>query len=146
MNGTSGASSRYRGMDTTTKGGAAAGTLFLALSLLAGCGEGGTYYGAAMTVPGGDPEAGRFLVRAHGCGACHRIDGVRGPDANVGPPLNALSRQVYIAGVLPNLPENMVRWLMDPPAIDPRTAMPDLGLGKREATDIAAFLYSLDGG
>ncbi|HEV7368106.1 c-type cytochrome [Arenibaculum sp.] len=132
-------------METTTKGGTTAGTLLLALSLLAGCGEGGAY-DAAMTVPGGDPEAGHFLVRAHGCGACHRIDGVRGPDANVGPPLNALSSQVYIAGVLPNLPENMVRWLMDPPAIDPRTAMPDLGLSEREATDIAAFLYSLEGG
>ncbi len=37
----------------------------------------------------------------------------------------------------------MERWLRDPAAFKPGTAMPDLGLGAQEARDIAAFLYTL---
>jgi cytochrome c1 len=37
----------------------------------------------------------------------------------------------------------MVRWLRDPPGVDPLTAMPRLGLGERESRDIAAYIYSL---
>jgi len=48
-----------------------------------------------------------------------------------------------IAGELPNVPDNLVRWIMNPPAIEPGTAMPDLGLSKQQARDIAAYLYTL---
>jgi cytochrome c1 len=34
-------------------------------------------------------------------------------------------------------------WLRDPPAIDPATAMPNLGLSEAEALDVAAYLYTL---
>ena len=34
----------------------------------------------------------------------------------------------------------MVRWLMDPPAVNPRTAMPDTGLRQADAEAIAAYL------
>jgi cytochrome c1 len=49
----------------------------------------------------------------------------------------------FIAGVLPNSPENMVRWLRQPQSVDPRSAMPDLGVSERDARDIAAYLSSL---
>ena len=109
---------------------------------LAGCDERG---GAGMTVEGGDAGAGKALAEQYGCGTCHTIPGVPGAAANVGPPLQHLAHQSYIAGVLPNQPENLVRWIMDPPAVDPRTAMPDLGVSERHARDIAAFLYTLEG-
>jgi hypothetical protein len=32
---------------------------------------------------------------------------------------------------------------MDAPSINPRTDMPDLGLNRRDAGDIAAYLYTL---
>jgi cytochrome c1 len=38
----------------------------------------------------------------------------------------------------------MARWLMNPQAIDPRSAMPDLHVKEQDARDIAAYLYSLD--
>ena len=101
--------------------------------------------GAGMTVEGGDADIGEALVAQYGCGSCHTIPGVPGAAADVGPPLQHVARQSYIAGVLPNQPENLVRWIMDPPAIDPRTAMPDLGVSEPEARDIAAFLYTLQG-
>ena len=49
--------------------------------------------------------------------------------------------RAYIAGELTNTPENVVRWIMDPQAIEPGTVMPDLGLTEAEARDVAAHLY-----
>ena len=54
-----------------------------------------------------------------------------------------VGRRVYIAGVVTNTPDNMVRWIVDPPSIDPQTAMPVTGISIAEARDVAAYLYSL---
>jgi cytochrome c1 len=56
----------------------------------------------------------------------------------VGPPLLWWSRRTFIAGELPNTPENLVRWIRDPQAVEPHTAMPTLGLSDAEARDVAA--------
>lgn len=109
--------------------------------LLAACGDGDRR--EAMALTGGDPERGRAAIRAHGCPACHSIPGVAGADAQVGPPLRGIAKRVVIAGSLPNTPEHMVRWLMDPPAVNPGTLMPNLNLGESEARDIAGYLYTL---
>lgn len=94
-------------------------------------------------VVGGDPAAGREAFIARGCGACHTAPGVRGARGTVGPPLQRFPQRGYIAGQLPNEPEALIRWLADPPAIIPGTAMPDTGLTAQEQRDVAAFLYSL---
>jgi cytochrome c2 len=72
------------------------------------------------------------------------IPGIAATPAPVGPPLEGMARRGFIGGVLPNTPANMQRWLLDPRAIDPRTAMPPLGLTQRDAADIAAYLATLD--
>ena len=94
-------------------------------------------------MPGGNAEAGRRAISLYGCGSCHVIPGIPGARGVVGPPLTDFGRRVYIVGSLPNMPDNLVRWLRDPPAIEPNTAMPDLGVSQREARDIAAYLYTL---
>lgn len=94
-------------------------------------------------IPGADLQRGRAAVVAHGCGACHVIPGVRGANARVGPRLIGIAEQGYIAGVLPNSPANIMLWIQDPQGVNPRTAMPDLGVTEEEARDIAAFLYSI---
>jgi cytochrome c1 len=66
-----------------------------------------------------------------------------GADRHVGPSLTGMANRQYIAGVLPNTPVNMLRWLRDPTRIDPLTAMPNLGITNQDARDIAAFLYTL---
>lgn len=68
------------------------------------------------------------------------MPGVSAPPSRIGPKLDNMARQGYVAGLLPNTPDNLVRWLMDPPAINPRTAMPNTGLQRAQAEDIAAFL------
>src|SRR5215211_520953 len=74
----------------------------------------------------GNPDNGKLLLRQYGCGSCHTIPGVPSAKGNVGPPLDAISKRVYLAGVLPNTPQNMARWIRAPQDIDPRTAMPNL--------------------
>jgi cytochrome c1 len=61
----------------------------------------------------------------------------------VGPPLAGVGGRAYIGGVLTNTPEHMVRWIVDPQAVDSLTAMPLLGVSAPEARDIAAYLYTL---
>lgn len=95
-----------------------------------------------MRVAGGEADRGRIAIERYGCAACHAIPGIPGHGAAVGPPLVHMAERGYIAGVLPNTPEGMVNWLRDPPAVDPLTAMPKLGLSRAEAADVAAYLYS----
>lgn len=98
---------------------------------------------ATVAVPQGNAERGELLVARYGCAACHALPGALNQGANVGPPLFGMARRGYIGGVLPNTPDNMVRWLQDPPQVDPRTAMPSLGVSAAEAADITAWLYTL---
>ncbi|HEY1190038.1 MAG TPA: c-type cytochrome [Gemmata sp.] len=97
----------------------------------------------AGRITGGDPTRGRDAIARRGCAACHTIPGVTGADANVGPPLDRVGSRVYLAGVLLNTPENMARWLKDPPAVDPKTAMPNVGATDDEVRDMSAYLYTL---
>ena len=105
------------------------------LAALHGCAD------PAPTVADGDATRGADAIRRYGCGACHRIAGIAGADGNVGPPLAGIARRVYLAGVLANTPENMVRWIRVPQQVAPRTAMPDMQVTAGDARDIAAYLY-----
>ncbi|HEU4697815.1 MAG TPA: c-type cytochrome [Gemmatimonadales bacterium] len=97
---------------------------------------------AGPLVPGGDVERGRAAFVALGCGACHAVDGVREARGRVGPPLSDFGLRTMIAGEVPNTPANLVRWLRDPQAIEPTTAMPNLGVDEQTARDVAAYLYT----
>ncbi len=99
--------------------------------------------GAGKPALDGDPERGRLLLRQFGCGACHRISGVADAQGNVGPPLDGVAKRVYLAGVLPNSADSMARWIRAPKAIDPQTAMPDLGVSEEHARDMVAYLQTL---
>lgn len=92
---------------------------------------------------GGDQAAGRQAIIEHGCGACHRIPGIRTADALVGPPLDSWSRRSFIAGTLPNTAANLSRWLADPQEIRPGTAMPTIELTEAEIAHIVAYLFEL---
>jgi cytochrome c len=97
-----------------------------------------------VVVAGGDPERGKETIRQNGCPSYHTIPGIAEGKELVGPSLEHLAKRVYIAGVLPNTPDNLVAWIRNPPGIDPLTAMPASGLGEAEALDAAAYLYTLD--
>jgi cytochrome c1 len=97
-----------------------------------------------VLVPGGDPLVGHALLIDYNCMTCHTIPGVRGPETYVGPPLPEWAKHEYIAGNLPNTPDNLVDWIVNPQAIEPGTVMPTLGVTPEEARDMAAYLYLPD--
>src|SRR3712207_4256534 len=41
-----------------------------------------------LRIAGAEPERGRTLIQAYGCGTCHHIGGVRGARGTVGPALD----------------------------------------------------------
>ncbi|ABY28520.1 c-type cytochrome [Methylorubrum extorquens] len=90
---------------------------------------------------GGDPARAPTLMIKYGCASCHDIPDLHGPSGRVGPSLHALSERVYIGGVTTNTPENLVRWITNPKALSPRTAMPVTGISEAQARDVAAYLY-----
>jgi len=112
------------------------------LLTVAGCG-GAEGVSSNLVERRGNPQVGKKLIVNYGCGACHTIPGIYTARGLVGPPLSFYSRRTMVAGELPNTPDNLVRWLMNPPAIEPGTAMPDLGLSEQQANDVAAYLYTL---
>jgi cytochrome c1 len=92
---------------------------------------------------GGNARQGKKVIQAYGCGACHVIPGIHAANGMLGPPLDFFSRRTMIAGELPNTPDNLVRWIEDPPSVEAGTAMPKLGLSDDQARDVAAYLYTL---
>jgi cytochrome c2 len=91
----------------------------------------------------GNARHGKELIRSYGCGACHMIPGVEAARGMVGPPLLFLADRTMIAGELPNTPANLTHWIQHPRDVEPKTAMPELGVTEDEAYDIAAYLYTL---
>jgi cytochrome c1 len=94
-------------------------------------------------VVAGDAERGKAQIVAYGCGTCHTIPGIREARGLVGPPLTRFARRAYIAGEVPNNLDFLIRWITVPQAIEPGTAMPNLGVTEGRARDIAAYLYTL---
>ena len=117
--------------------------LALAVIFASACRDSRYHDEAIARMVGGNPDRGPTLIRSYGCGTCHTIAGVPGANGLVGPPLAGIAQRSYIAGVLPNAPENMVRWIENPKAVDSLTAMPVLGVSPADARDIAAYLYTL---
>jgi len=97
----------------------------------------------ASELTGGNPAQGRAKIEYYGCGACHTIPGVTGAAALVGPELTHFASRVYVAGVLPNSPQNVIRWIQNPKQVDGLTAMPNLNVSEEDARDITSYLYTL---
>jgi cytochrome c len=119
------------------------------LCLLAGCAamgcNGGTERTAYRVASNGNAAHGKQVISQYGCGACHIIPGVNNAQGLVGPPLNYFADRTMIAGEIPNTPPNLVRWLRNPQSVEPKTAMPNVGLSESQAWDVTAYLYTLRG-
>ncbi len=107
---------------------ARAATMLLLLVVFTACVNPNEKKEEARQLTGGDPERGEVAIRRYGCGTCHVIPGVPGAAATVGPPLDKLGDRSYLAGQLANTPDNLLRWIRDPRSINPKTAMPDMGV------------------
>jgi cytochrome c oxidase subunit II len=77
------------------------------------------------------------------CTACHTVRGTEargrhGPDLT-----HVASRESLAAGLLPNTPEHLARWIADPQALKPRVQMPTFPLPPASIQALAAYLGSL---
>jgi cytochrome c2 len=97
----------------------------------------------AAALTGGDPDRAPDLIVRYGCAGCHTIPGVQRASGRVGPSLQGLAGRVYIGGVLTNRPDHLVRWIVNPRAVSPKTAMPVTGISETEARHVAAYLLTL---
>ena len=91
----------------------------------------------------GDAERGKELIEKYACTACHRIPGFEGRAGSLGPDLSGTGSRREISGRVPNNPAMMASYLQNPPAVDPPTRMPPLGISEEEAQHITAYLFTL---
>jgi cytochrome c2 len=92
----------------------------------------------------GNPERGRQLIAQYGCNVCHAVPGVDGPQGSLGPALNGvMARPTLSNGTVQNTPENLVKFIRNPAALNPSTSMPGLMMPPPDAQDIAAYLATL---
>ena len=91
-----------------------------------------------------NPLLGQRLLTQYQCGSCHSIPGVAAARSTWGPSLQAFGKRSYIAGHIPNRPDALARWIMQPSALAPGTLMPSMGVSAGDARDMAAYLGSLE--
>jgi cytochrome c2 len=99
-------------------------------------------------------QQGVQVILQRGCGGCHTIPQIPGAAGTIGPNLGPhdnvppLSQRPMIAtypnGPVPNNSiDDLSKWIMNPQALKPGTAMPTLGLSQDEATAAASYLYAI---
>ncbi len=83
-------------------------------------------------------------IRKAGCGSCHEIPGIDWPAGRLGPSLVGFDDVGLIAGQLPNRPPVLAAFIRNAPSVKPGSTMPPMPVTRREAADIATYLYGLD--
>ena len=92
---------------------------------------------------GAEAVAGGKLIQTISCGSCHTIRGTP-MKGTFGPDLTHFgSRSGIAAYTLPNTPENLLAWLVDPQAIKPECTMPTVPLPLLQQQQLVAYLEEL---
>ena len=101
--------------------------------------------GMSGPVAAGDAARGQTIfLNQNICWSCHTIDGTKA-QAKIAPrPLTHFTTYEQIAQTLPNTPDNLRKWLHDPQAVKPGTAMPNLNLKAQDVEDLVAYLETLN--
>jgi cytochrome c oxidase subunit 2 len=86
---------------------------------------------------------GAQLFQQKTCISCHAINGTSA-NAQAGPNLTHFaSRQTIGAGVLPNTPSDLAKWLADPQSIKPGSYMPNVQLTPDQVKAMVDYLETL---
>jgi len=101
--------------------------------------------GAPVVEPGSPAAEGEVIIASEPCVGCHTIPGVAGATGTVGPNLSGVASRTKIAGGAVNnsSPDDLKKWILNPPALKPGTIMPNVGLTDEQATKIVAYLELL---
>jgi cytochrome c oxidase subunit II len=97
----------------------------------------------APAIAAGAPARGAATFYGKTCARCHAIAG-QGDSVRVAPDLTHLAERTTLgAGVVPNDPANLAKWLRDPQTVKPGSHMPDLNLSDDEVSDLVAYFETL---
>lgn len=98
----------------------------------------------AASPQGAAQERGRDLFLELGCGACHTVRGTSARGV-IGPDLTHVGgRTSLAAGIMPNEPEDFVRWIAEAERIKPGSRMPSYNMLPADELDaLATWLESL---
>jgi cytochrome c len=101
--------------------------------------------GGPAVEPGSPAAEGAQIIATKPCVGCHTIPGIPGANGQVGPNLGGVASRTKIAGGAVNNtgPDDLKKWILNPPAEKPGTLMPNVGLTDDEATKIVAYLETL---
>jgi mono/diheme cytochrome c family protein len=90
------------------------------------------------------PDRGRQLIAQYGCNVCHAIPGIDGPQGSLAPPLaHVAARPAISNGKVQNTPENLARFIQNPPSMNPTSGMPPLAIPDADARAIVGYLETL---
>ena len=90
-----------------------------------------------------ETQAGRDIFLSQSCVNCHRVSGTSA-HGTYGPDLTHLmSRQTIAAGMTPNTPKELRKWLTNPQQTKEGCLMPRFGLSTREVDLLADYLATL---
>jgi cytochrome c oxidase subunit II len=78
------------------------------------------------------------------CINCHRVGGTKLAEGTYAPDLTHLmSRKTLASGMIPNTPDNLRRWIVEPQTIKPGCLMPAFNLSKTDLELVVDYLASL---
>ena len=92
-----------------------------------------------------DPAArsGQSAFLKQSCVNCHRVRGTSDKGGYAPDLTHLMSRQTLAAGMVPNTPEELRRWVADPQKTKPGCLMPAFGLSDTERDEIVRYLETL---
>ena len=86
---------------------------------------------------------GKGVFESNACAFCHRIGGTQANGRTAPNLTHVASRPSIAAGMLETNPENISRWIADPPGVKPGTRMPKVPLTREEHEALVAYMSSL---
>lgn len=96
------------------------------------------------TASAANPAHGQQLIVQYGCTACHAIPGIEGAQGSLAPALaHVAARPTISNNKVQNTPENLQRFIQNPPSMNPGSGMPPLAIPDADAHDIVAYLETL---
>jgi cytochrome c oxidase subunit 2 len=88
-------------------------------------------------------RAGRDLFLSQSCVNCHRVEGTAAKGTYAPDLTHLMSRQTLASGMIPNTPEALRQWVVDPQQIKEGSLMPAFGLSDRQVDLLVDYLRTL---
>jgi cytochrome c oxidase subunit 2 len=87
--------------------------------------------------------AGKAAFLAQSCVNCHTVRGTPARGTYAPDLTHLMNRQTLAAGMVPNTPAGLRRWVDDPQAVKPGCLMPAFGMSDRDKDLVVRYLETL---